>query len=50
MNKVFFIIKLVYRTILRELVLKAIDNPDSEVDEFVMAMLDRLFDYDGTEK
>ncbi len=47
MNKVFFIIKMVYRTILRDLGAKAIDNPDSDVDEFVMKMLDRLFDYTG---
>ncbi len=45
MIKAFIIIKFVYRTILRDLVAKAIDNPDSEVDEFVMKMLDRLFDY-----
>lgn len=47
MGKVFFIIKLVYKTILRELIVKAIDNPDSEIDDFVLAMLDRLFDYDS---
>jgi len=47
MFKVFFILKIVYKTILRDLVEKAIENPDSEIDEFVMAMLDRLFDYDG---
>lgn len=47
MIKGFVIIKFVYRTILRELIEKAIDNPDSEVDEFVMAMLDRLFDYNA---
>ena len=41
------IIKFVYKTILRDLVAQAIDNPNSEVDEFVMKMLDRLFDYNG---
>ena len=45
MNAVFVIIKMVYATILRDLVLKAIDNPDSQVDEFVMRMLDNLFEY-----
>lgn len=45
MIKVMLIIKFVYKTILRELIVKAIDNPDSEVDEFILAMLDRLFDY-----
>jgi len=47
MIKVFVIIKFVYRTILRDLVVTAIDNPDSDVDEFVIQLLDRLFDYDG---
>ena len=47
MFKAFSLIKFAYKTILRDLVFKAIDNPDSEVDEFVMKMLDRLFDYDG---
>ena len=47
MNKVLVIMKFVYATILRELVFKAIDNPDSEVDEFVLTLLDRLFGYDG---
>ncbi len=41
----WFIIKIVYKTILRELIVKAIDNPDSEVDEFVLKLLDNLFDY-----
>jgi len=41
------IIKFVYKTILRQLIMEAIDNPDSEVDEFVLSLLDKLFDYDG---
>ncbi len=45
MNKVLAIMKFVYVTILRDLVFKAIDNPDSEVDEFVLMLLDRLFSY-----
>ncbi|GAG93881.1 unnamed protein product, partial [marine sediment metagenome] len=36
MNAVFEVIKYVYKTIIRELIVKAIDNPDSEVDEFVL--------------
>ena len=47
MIKIYVIIKFVYKTILRDLVKAAIDNPDREVDEFVMAMLDKLFDYDA---
>ncbi len=46
MNKVWPLIKFAYKTILRELLIKAIDNPDSEVDEFVVKMLDRLFQYE----
>ncbi len=45
MIKVLAIMKFVYATILRELIVKAIDNPDSEVDEFVLMLLDRLFGY-----
>ena len=47
MIKAWILVKYAYRVILRDLLIKAIDNPDSEVDEFVVAMLDRLFDYDG---
>ncbi len=47
MLKAWILVKFAYKAILRDLVFKAIDNPDSEVDEFVMKMLDRLFDYDG---
>lgn len=40
--------KLAYKVILRPLVLKAIDDPDSEVDDFVMGILDRIFDYSNS--
>lgn len=46
MIKVMLVIQFVYRTILRDLIKEAIDNPNSEVDEFVLDMLDRLFRYD----
>jgi len=45
MNTVYGIIKMVYAQILRDLVFRAIDNPDSEIDEFVLRMLDNLFEY-----
>jgi len=45
MKAVWSVIKMVYGTILRPLVAKAIDNPDSEIDEFVMQLLDNLFEY-----
>lgn len=50
MKAIFKIICMVYATILRPLVLKAIDNPDSEIDDFVMARLDDLFNYGEDDK
>jgi len=47
MSKVLIIMKFVYKTILRDLIVQAIDNPDSDIDEFVIKLLDRLFDYNG---
>jgi len=47
MIKAFLVLKFVYRTILRDLIISAIDNPDSDVDDFVLRLLDRLFDYDS---
>ena len=47
MKAIYALVKLAYATILRKLVLKAIDDPDSEVDDVVMGILDRLFGYDG---
>ena len=43
--KLWVIIMLIYKTILRELVVKAIDDPDSEVDDLILKILDRIFDY-----
>jgi len=43
------IIKLVYASILRKLVVKAIDDPDSEIDDLALEILDRIFEYDGNE-
>ena len=45
MNKVWFLIKMIYRTLFRDLIIKAIDDPDSDVDDFVLARLDGLFEY-----
>lgn len=36
-----------YEQFLRELVRKAIDDPDSEIDDVAMSILDRLFNYQG---
>jgi len=42
---IWTIVKMAYRIIIRPLVEKAIDDPDSEVDEFIMRLLDNLFEY-----
>lgn len=42
---IFNILNMVYGQILRPMLKKAIDNPDEEWDEFVLDMVDRLFDY-----
>lgn len=42
---VFLLIKAVYSQFLRPLVVKAINDPNSEWDDFVLARLDALFDY-----
>ena len=47
---IWSLIKFAYKSILRPLVFKAIDDPDSEIDDFVMRILDNLFEYDGTDK
>jgi len=39
------ILCLLYAKVLRDLVKQAVDNPDSEVDEFIMSLLDKLFSY-----
>lgn len=38
---------MVYSSALRKLVLKAIDDPDSEIDDIAMKVMDSLFDYEG---
>lgn len=36
-----------YATGLRGLVQKAIDDPESDYDDFAMGILDKLFNYEG---
>ena len=36
---------LAYKLILRDLLKKAIDDPNEEWDDFTLAFLDKLFDY-----
>jgi len=42
---VWKLIQFAYSAVLRPLLVKAIDNPDSEWDEWVLKVIDRLFDY-----
>ena len=38
---------MVYASALRGLVVKAIDDPESEIDEIAMKVMDSLFNYEG---
>ena len=39
--------RMAYRTILRDLLVKAIDDPEKEWDDLVLKMLDALFGFEG---
>ena len=47
---IFRLLKEVYSTILRDLLIKAIDDPKEEWDEWVLGVCDLLFDYESTNK
>lgn len=49
-TNIFKLIKLAYSTILRPLVVDKIKESSSQVDDFILAVLDKLFDYDGSAK
>jgi len=42
---VFKLLNLAYSEILRSLLIKAIDDPEQDIDELIISILDRLFDY-----
>ena len=46
--KLWVIIKLVYKEILRPLLVEAIENPEKEWDDWVLKFLDSIFEYDGS--
>lgn len=51
MNTALFkIIRLVYLDILRPLVVEKIQQSDTHIDDFVLSVLDKLFDANGTNK
>ena len=45
---VFKLLKVAYKLVLRDVIKKAIDDPNSTVDEAVIELLDDIFDYDGS--
>lgn len=48
MNKpLFTVIKLIYSTILRPLVSEKVADSASQIDDFLLSVLDKIFDYDG---
>ena len=44
---IWLLVKVAYKTLLRGLVLKAVDSPDVEWDDKLMQVLDALFDYEA---
>jgi len=50
MNKPLFkLIKMAYVSILRPLVWEKVQSSDTQFDDFLLDVLDKIFDYDGTE-
>jgi len=45
LRAVWALAKIAYRTILRPLVIEKIDNPNSEIDDVIIKILDSIFDY-----
>jgi hypothetical protein len=44
--KLIALLGFAYRLVLRDLIQEAIDDPDTEWDDAVMAALDKIFGYD----
>ncbi len=44
-QRIWKLAKLAYRWVLRPILKKAIADPDSEIDEAVLLILDKLFQY-----
>jgi len=47
---IFRLIKIAYATILRPLVVEKIKSSPTQIDDFVLSVLDKIFDYDGSSK
>uniref|UniRef100_A0A6H1ZUA9 Uncharacterized protein n=1 Tax=viral metagenome TaxID=1070528 RepID=A0A6H1ZUA9_9ZZZZ len=48
-SPIFKLFRVAYITILRPLVVEKVEDSASQIDDFVLSVLDKLFDYDGTE-
>jgi len=46
---IFKLIKLAYVSILRPLVKEKVESSDTQFDDFLLAVLDKIFDYNGTD-
>lgn len=46
LTAVFALTKMAYKMILRDLLVNAISDPDQEWDDFVLDILDKIFDYE----
>lgn len=44
----FLLACIAYKLFIRELIKKAVDNPDEEYDEVLMSILDQIFQYNIT--
>jgi len=44
---IWSLLKKVYADLIRPVLLKAVDNPDVEWDDWLMKFVDNLFEYDG---
>lgn len=47
---IFKLIKIAYAEILRPLVVEKIKASPTQIDDFVLSILDKIFDYDSTVK
>ena len=50
MKAVLALLKMAYSSILRGLLVNAIEDPEEEWDDLVLKMVDALFDYDQNEE
>ena len=47
---IFRLIKIAYATILRPLVVEKVQSSPTQFDDLLLAILDKIFDYDGSTK